>query len=122
MGGDPLHHQTALDRALRRHGDVPVCEVAKATVRELRGPPRGTEGEVVSIYEQHRQAARGRVQGDAGSRDSAADDQDVERLPTGGQPVEITHPAGGAQERGRLARREHPNGTTTTGADVSHEG
>ena len=65
---------------LVHEGEVELVEVAQAAVDELGRPARGAAGPVAHLDDAGAQAARRGVQGDAGARHPAADDEDVEAL------------------------------------------
>ena len=73
-------HQLALEQRLAHEPEVEVLQVAQAAVDELARAARGARGVVGALEQRHAVAARGRVERDAGARDAAADDDDVELL------------------------------------------
>ncbi len=66
--------------ALSRGRDVTGREVAQAAVHELRAESAGPEGEILGFYQRHTEPARDGVQSDTHARDTAPDDEDVDRL------------------------------------------
>ena len=101
MNGQQLHEvrgvpaqPLALVQRLVHETHVALLQVAQAAVHQLRALRGRPAGEVGGLDERRPQAARGGVEGDAGTGDAAADDEHVEAF--GGQPVE--HRASG--ERG----------------------
>ena len=84
---------------------VTLLEVAQATVDELGALAGRAAGEVLGLDQRGAQPARRRVEGDAGARDAAADDEDVELLGAEAiehrRPIErrLGHRGGGRQPR-----------------------
>ena len=68
----------ALAGGLAHQRDVALLQVAHAAVDQLRAPARRAGGEVDRLEERHRQAAQCGVARDAGARDAAADDDEIE--------------------------------------------
>jgi hypothetical protein len=68
-----------------------LLQVAQAPVDQFGGLRRGARGEVILLDERDLQAPAGRVEGDAGARDPAPHDQDVEPL-VGQTPQRVLTP------------------------------
>ena len=79
-------HELALEQRLADEAEVEVLQVAQAAVDELGRAARRAGGVVGALDERDAVAARGGVERDAGARDAAADDDEVERL--GGERFE----------------------------------
>jgi len=77
---DAGHEQVALERALVGDADLAAREVAKAAVDELRAPAAGAEREVVLFDQRNTEPTSHGVESDTDTGDSAADDQDVNRI------------------------------------------
>src|SRR5262249_30770015 len=76
----PPHLQRALVGALEDQAELAVLEVAEAAVDELGGLRGGPRPEVTLLDQHDAEAAVGRVAGDAGAGDAAADDHHVEGM------------------------------------------
>ena len=72
------HHQVALAQRLTDELEVHLLEVAQAAVEEPARPRRGAAGEVACLDQRRRQPAGDGVERDAGSGDTAADDEYVD--------------------------------------------
>jgi hypothetical protein len=78
--GRELDHQLALEQRLADEAEVEVLQVSQPAVDHLRGAARGAERVVLALEQRHRITARGRVEGDPGAGDAAADHHDLEPL------------------------------------------
>src|SRR6185503_15836831 len=94
--------------------EIPVLEIADATVDETRRSARRAGREVAFVDQGDREPAHGGVARDAGTGDTAADDENVERAP--GQFVEES----GSVEHGLIigkGERGIGNGPTSRGME-----
>jgi hypothetical protein len=57
-----------------------MLEVAYSTVNEPRRSSRGTTGKIIALYERDAEAAHRRIASDSATRDTPANDQQVEPL------------------------------------------
>ena len=103
----------ALAERLVDEADVAGLEVADAAVDQLGALRRRPGGEVVGLDEGRAQASRGRVEGDSGAGDAAADDQHVEVL--GGQPARPSPPDRTVARRAAATSRPHHRDDLPTG-------
>ena len=96
MGSVAGHQDAALHSAAPRDADVARGQIAQTAVHELGTPPAGAERQIVLLDQHDRQSATGGVQGDPGSGDATADDDDVDAsdVPEFGQ---VAGPAGGVE-------------------------
>ena len=73
-------HQLALEQRLADEAEIEVLQVAQAPVHELARAARGPARVVVALEQRDAVAARRGVEGDPGTGDAPADDDDVELL------------------------------------------
>ena len=109
-GGD-LHEDPTLHGGTPRDAHVAAGEVTQPAVGQLRGPPRGTEGEVNLVHEQHRESTGRGVQRDARARHAGPDHDHVDlgrarrHGRRGGGPEafqQLNPPGGGERRAGRV--------------------
>ena len=79
-----LDGQVAFAQRTEHQREVELLQVAQPAVHGLAGARGGADGEVAGLQQHHRQPAGGRVQGDAGTGDAAADHHQVVRPGGGG--------------------------------------
>ena len=76
----PGQEQPPLAQRLAHEAQVEHLEVAQAAVDQLARAAGRARRDVARLHERDREPAGGRVQGDAGAGDAAADHEDVEHL------------------------------------------
>ena len=107
----------ALAQRLAHQRDLVVLEVAQTAVDQARGPARGSAADVALVDQEHAQAAKRDVAGDAGAVDARADDREVplravmdsNRRACTAQPY-LQSPTDLARRAGREGRGGQPRG------------
>jgi hypothetical protein len=79
MGRRP-QQDLALGERLADQPELVIFEISEAAVNQLGRGGRGVCGEVVFLDQEHAGSAHGRVAGDRGAVDAAADDEEVEAV------------------------------------------
>src|SRR5918999_5503783 len=83
---DDLHERAPLPMGLPDEANVAEAQVAEAPVDELRRSARGLGAEIRAVDKRDRETGAGRLAGDPGADDAAADHEEVEALRL--QPLE----------------------------------
>ena len=76
--GGVLEQQATFDECFTDEGEVKVRQVADTTMNKLGGFAAGATGEVGFFDEGNLTTTSGGVEGDAGTSDTATDNEDVE--------------------------------------------